>query len=201
MSEQKGELDRNTILEAEFNYIAQTVFQNHEDRANTTTFYLVSIGSLVAAILSSGDNRLSGKHINLAFAGLFLLLGLGGVRTLLELARLRHAWFDSVIAMNAIKEYYIKHFSTDPEFVAAFKWRTLPSRYKTRSISFLIALQTAVLSSLMFATALLFFLRDIQGDFDGVLIWLICGTSLVIGCGVELWAYRRQVRNEKLPRS
>jgi hypothetical protein len=37
---------RDTILEAEFNYIAQTVFQNHEDRANVTTLYLTTVAVL-----------------------------------------------------------------------------------------------------------------------------------------------------------
>jgi hypothetical protein len=192
-------LNRDTILEAEFNYVAQTVFQNHEDRANATTFYLVAIGSLVAALLSSGENGLKGEHVDAAFAGLFFLLGLGGVRTLFELARLRHAWFDSVITMNAIKEYYIKHFDTDPEFAAAFKWRKLPPRYKVGSVSFLIALQTAFMSSLMFGATLAFVVRDRRGDFGGTLIWLAYVILLLAGFGVELAVYRRKVREEKQP--
>ena len=41
------------ILQAEFNYIAQTAFQANEDRARVTTFYLVNLGGFVAALYSS----------------------------------------------------------------------------------------------------------------------------------------------------
>jgi len=46
-------LEPGEILLAEYSYIAQTAFQAGEDRARVTSFYLVSVGTLVAAFLSS----------------------------------------------------------------------------------------------------------------------------------------------------
>ena len=70
-----SDLDRNTILEAEFNYVAQMVFQNQEDRANATTFYLTAFGSFIVAIVSASREGLDGDYINLAFGGLFVVVG------------------------------------------------------------------------------------------------------------------------------
>jgi hypothetical protein len=46
-------LNVDTILAAEYNYAAQTAFQANEDRARVTSFYLVTVGSFLAAILST----------------------------------------------------------------------------------------------------------------------------------------------------
>ena len=54
-------LEPEEIIAAEYEYIAQTAFQAHEDRARVSTFYLVSVGSLFGAIWGtsrSGSLRL-----------------------------------------------------------------------------------------------------------------------------------------------
>ncbi len=38
-------LKADSILSAEFNYIANSAFQANEDRAKVTTLYLVTVGS------------------------------------------------------------------------------------------------------------------------------------------------------------
>ncbi|MBK9601457.1 MAG: hypothetical protein IPO36_06360 [Anaerolineales bacterium] len=93
------------ILIAEYNYIAETAAQSNEDRARVSSFYLVAVGSLVAALLSTQfvSNILDKGLINILFSILFLLLTLLGTTTILQLTRLRVAWFESLIAMDRIK--------------------------------------------------------------------------------------------------
>ena len=114
----KPKLSQDTILEAEFGYIAATATQAYEDRARVATFYFVSVGSLIAAIISAqlfqpesaGDTL---QNIYLAFCALFSFLTVLGYLTLAQLARLRTAWMDSVKAMNRIKTYYIETIGTE----------------------------------------------------------------------------------------
>jgi hypothetical protein len=184
-----SDLDRNMILEAEFNYVAQTVFQNQEDRANATTFYLTAFGSFTVAIVSASREGLDGDYINLAFGGLFVVVGLIGVRTLMQLVLLRKAWFDSVITMNRIKRYYI---DKDGDLGTAFRWLTLPPGFKPLSVSFLMALQTAVLSSAAFGVAVVFFVRHANGDFTGSSAWLgivlIAAAALILQLAYYKWS-------------
>ena len=93
------------------------------------------------------DNGTVNANLVWAFVFLFFGLSLYGLLTLLQLARLRIAWFESANAMNRIKEYYLKHASL-PDLEQAFAWRTgtLPPRLKVTSVTFLSALQIAVLA-------------------------------------------------------
>ena len=50
----KPNLNSDEMLQQEFKYIAQTAFQANEDRSRVTSFYFVSVGSFVAAIIASG---------------------------------------------------------------------------------------------------------------------------------------------------
>lgn len=105
--EGKQSLELDEILVAEFEYIAQSAFQAHEDRARVTTFYLVSVGSFLAAVLGAQVDVLD-TPFYVAFAALFLVLSVMGWLTLLQLVRLRLAWFESVKAMNTVKDFYVE---------------------------------------------------------------------------------------------
>src|SRR5512135_278926 len=89
-------LNANDILTAEFEYVAQTAFQANEDRARVTSFYLVTLGGFIAALLSSQMQNLMVPQVYWAFAALFGILFLASILTLLQLIRLREAWFESV---------------------------------------------------------------------------------------------------------
>lgn len=147
----------DTILVAEFEYIAQTAFQANEDRARVTNFYLVAVGSLVAAILSTQAESLRDTYAYWGFAALFGVLTLAGVLTLLQLARLRQAWFDSASAMNRIKEFYIQQLH-EAKLEEAFLWRmsTLPARLSPWSISSLLATQVSLLGGVTLGAATVF---------------------------------------------
>src|SRR5512146_3193800 len=116
-------LNDEVLLKAELEYIIQTAFQANEDRARVSSFYLVAVGSLVAAVFSTQfvDRNLDPKLLAWAFSTLFLLLSLLGTLTTLQLARLRAAWHDSMLAMNQLKDYWLQH-SDDPQLPRAFRW-------------------------------------------------------------------------------
>ena len=49
----KPKMNPEDLLKAEYEYIAQTAYQANEDRARGASFYFVSVGSIVAAILGT----------------------------------------------------------------------------------------------------------------------------------------------------
>ena len=184
-------LDPTEILQAEFEYIAQTATQANEDRAKVASFYFVTVGSLMAAILGTqfleqGTPGLEGVY--LGFSVLFAFLTLLGYFTLLQLARLRTAWLDSARAMNQIKEYYIEH--SKDGLAEAFRWRekTLPKAFKVNSVAYYLAGEVAILSSLTFGVLVYFFQRGIGAT--------NCLWALTVGLGIlmglfQFFLYRR----------
>jgi hypothetical protein len=95
-------IEFDELLAAEFDYIAQTAIQANEDRARVSSFYLIAVGSLLAALFSTQffDPTSPSQTVNLMFSGLFALLMLLGASTVMQLARLRAAWHESALAMN-----------------------------------------------------------------------------------------------------
>jgi hypothetical protein len=158
----KVKLDSDEILRAEFDYIAQTAFQANEDRARVTSFYFVSVGSLVAAILGTQFAADSLRGVSLAFSLLFLVLTALGGLTIAQLARLRAAWHESAQAMNQLKDFYIRQH---PEIEPAFKWRlgSIPPTDKTHSIANLMAVEVSLLGALTSAAAVYFLLNSLGG--------------------------------------
>jgi hypothetical protein len=74
-------IEFDELLAAEFDYIAQTAIQANEDRARVSSFYLIAVGSLVAALFGTqyvNPEHLTSRDVNLMFSGLFLLLTLAG---------------------------------------------------------------------------------------------------------------------------
>ncbi|GAB4492971.1 MAG: hypothetical protein Fur0016_28880 [Anaerolineales bacterium] len=161
------------ILTSEFKYIANTAFQANEDRARATSFYLVTFGSFIAALLSAQLDLAPGQEswLDWGFSGLFAALALMGLVTVLELARLRAAWFESIQAMNTIKEYYI---ARHPDLSEAIKWRSqsesMPNRFKFTSVGFLMALQVAFLGGAALGAGVFFLVKAASGA-----AWLLLG--------------------------
>jgi hypothetical protein len=152
-------LSPDEILTAEYEYLSATAFQANEDRARVASFYLVTFGSFIAALVSAQlevtPDQLT--WVQWGFSGLFLALALMALSTILQLARLRVAWFESVQALNAIKEYYI---ARHPDLKQAIKWRSIsnfmPARFKLNSVGFLLVLQVALLGGASLGAALFF---------------------------------------------
>lgn len=189
--------DSMELLIAEYNYIAATAAQSNEDRARVSSFYLVAVGSLVAALFSTQflNNVFTPNLINLLFSILFLLLTLLGTTTILQLTRLRVAWFESLIAMDKIKEFII---ARDKSLAGAFRWRiqNAPEFYKPNSVSFLQTVEVAILSALTFGTGVFFFQKGIQYNCAP------CNWAYSISLGLlafllQIWVYKRQLTQEK----
>lgn len=186
-------LDPNEILIAEFNYIAQTAFQNNEDRARVTSFYLVAVGTLVAAILSTDTIASSDTNFKYSFAALFIVLSVAGLFTLRQLITLRWAWLDSVTTMNHIKRFYNQH-ARFPELAKAFRWsdETLPPLYKRDSVSFLLAVQVMLLSSVTLGAAAVFLGLALYGH-SLAAVW-----SVALIAGIAYFALQHHYYKTKL---
>ncbi len=185
------ELDE--LLAAEFEYIAQTAIQANEDRARVSSFYLIAVGSLVAAMFGTQffDPNFFTRTVDLMFSGLFILLTLLGTSTIMQLARLRAAWYESMLAMNQLKEYMM---SENKSLVNAFRWKTntLPPKHKTSSVSYYQALEVALISGLMFGAAMFF----MQQAFFVIRSWhWICSTLAgFLTVYIQLLIYKRTVQ-------
>lgn len=166
MEKKNSELDstRWELVAAEFNYIAQTAFQANEDRARVSTFYFLSVGSLIAAVVTAQSSNVDQSATAWVFTFLFGTLSVFGMLTIIQLGRLRAAWFESAKAMNQLKQRCVdaSDFEQLPQL---FRWNdgTLPPRVNLRSLSFLMAVQVAILSSLMIGAAV-YFLGVVRGS-------------------------------------
>ncbi|MEZ4663390.1 MAG: hypothetical protein R2911_38085 [Caldilineaceae bacterium] len=144
-------LSANDLLLAEQSYLAQVAFQTNEDRSRVSTFYVASVGSLVLAITGAQTQLVQPGPIYWGFVVLFLALSLTGLLVLLQLVRLRQAWFETVLAMNQLKEYYTQHLP-EAALETAFMWTnaSLPNKFTPWSISFLLTLQVAIIGGVTF---------------------------------------------------
>jgi len=182
----KPALNTDEILNSEYQYIAQNVFQSNEDRSRVTSFYFVSVGSFVAAILGTRFEP-DQSTISLAFFFLFTILTFMGALTIAQLARLRAAWHEAVEAMNQIKDYYIKHM---PELEPAFKWRKrqIPPTNKPYSIANLMAVEVALLSALTTGAGIYFLMTYI--GISNWVTWSAVIVSIIFGY-VAQWTWYR----------
>jgi hypothetical protein len=182
------------LLAAEFNYIAQTAIQANEDRARVSSFYLIAVGSVVAALLGTQllDINSPLQTVNLIFSGLFALLTLLGSSTMMQLARLRSAWYESALAMNQMKDYMMSQNST---LSRAFRWKTstLPSKYKKDSVSYYQAVEVALMSGLMFGAAVFFLQRAFITPL-GLLHYLLSGLIAMAVVFIQIYIYQRALR-------
>lgn len=185
-------IDRQEILKAEYDYIAQTAFQANEDRARVSSFYLLAVGSLGAALFSTQlfDQNFDPVFIAGAFSGLFFVLTALGTLTTLQLSRLRSAWYESMLAMNQIKDYWLNQ-SKDKGFKHAFRWDTgsLPRKYKLNSVSYYQTVEVAFLSGITFGAAVYFFQKAVRYDCQ------ICNWAYTIVAGflvflIQLFIYK-----------
>lgn len=184
----KPKLNDDEMLQAEFKYINQNAFQANEDRSRFSSYYFVTVGSFVAAVLGS-PSILGQQTVALAFFVLFIVLTVMGTFTLAQLARLRAAWHESVEAMNQIKNFYIKN---NPNIKPAFKWldKQVPPTDKPYSIANLIAMEVATLSSLTTGTAI-YFLLSALGNINTI-SWLIVFAIAILGY-IAQWAWYKRL--------
>lgn len=185
------ELDE--LLAAEYDYIAQTASQANEDRARVSSFYLVAVGSLVAALFGTQffDSDQLTPTLKIMFSGLFFMLTILGTSTTMQLARLRAAWYESVLAMNQLKDFAVQQ---NPELAQAFRWKTttLPVKYKKDSVSYYQTIEVAMISGLMFGAAT-FFLQQTMFSV-GLLNWVVSIMAGLVMIYIQLVIYKRTLK-------
>lgn len=188
------ELDE--LLAAEFDYIAQTAAQANEDRARVSSFYLIAVGSLIAALFGTQvfEPGLFNSNIKIMFAGVFGLLTLLGISTVMQLARLRAAWYESMMAMNQMKDFAM---AQRPELAGAFRWKTttLPAKYKPASVSYYQALEVALIGGLMFAAGVFFFQLALRPNDAPISLmqWIVSIVAGVAMLLIHLQVYKRSL--------
>jgi len=189
--EKSTPVELDELLAAEFNYIAQTAAQAFEDRARVSSFYLIAVGSLIAALLGTqffDSKQQLTSNITLMFSGIFLLLTLLGISTVMQLAQLRSAWYDSMLAMNQLKDFAMQQH---PELANAFRWKTstLPAKYKRGSVSTYQALEVAVIGGLLFGASTFF----LQYSFSPIHIstWIVSILLGILAVFVQMTIYKR----------
>lgn len=183
-------LTADEILMVEFDYIAKSAFQANEDRARVSTYYVVTFGTLVAALFSLQAENADLDNIHRALIIVFLTLALFGLSTLLQLVRLRQAWMECALAMNQIKDFYVEQ-STSIDLSAALRWRanTIPPTYKEWSIGFLMALQVALLGGVSLGAST-YFLGLVTGNWTWTPTVVVGLLYLVF----QLWLYRNLLK-------
>jgi hypothetical protein len=185
------------LLASEYDYIAQTAIQANEDRARVSSFYLIAVGSLVAALFGTQffDPGFFNPTINKMFGGLFILLTLLGISTNMQLARLRAAWHESMLAMNHLKDFMIRQ---NPSLSGAFRWKTttLPSKYKKASVSYYQAIEVAIIGGLMFGAGAYFLLQATlsQDTSTPFYHWIIAGMAGIGMVFLQLQVYKRSLK-------
>src|SRR5687768_1012027 len=126
------------------------------------------------------------------FSGLFVLLTLLGTSTIMQLARLRGAWYEAMLAMNQIKDFAMNQ---NPELTAAFRWTkdTLPPKYKRGSVSYFQAVEVSLISGLMFGAAT-FFLQQAFNTTITLFNWIISGVAGLLTIYIQLIIYKRVLK-------
>lgn len=190
----KPSISAEEILTAEFEYIANTASQANDDRSSVVSFFIIAVGSPLAAFFSTDITGMSGTTNQfILFTGLFFILSVLGTTTLLQLARLRGAWYESMLAMNHMKEFLIKNSDTD--ISGAFRWSfsTAPAKFKPNSVSFYQALQVSILSGLLFGAFVFFLLQSLKVPNDFA-IWLTSAILGILFAGSQIYLYRRMLK-------
>ena len=189
----KPTISAEEILTAEFEYIAQTASQANDDRSGVVSFFVIAVGSPLAAFFSTDLTKMSEQNAYILFTGLFFILVVLGTTTILQLARLRAAWYESMLAMNHMKQFLIEN--SDSDISGAFLWTfaSAPAKFKLNSVSFYQALEVAILAGILFGAFVFFLLNSFRMPNDFT-IWLIAALAAVVFSGMQILLYRRLLR-------
>jgi hypothetical protein len=189
----------NGILTAEYEYIAQTANQAHEDRARVASFYLIAVGSVIAALFGTPflQEQYSNRSVSILFSVMFGLMTLLGYSTITQLARLRTAWYESMMAMNRLKEFAIQQNASLAE---AFRWTndSLPELYKPKSVSYYQAREVAAIGGVMFGICVFFLQQSLLREGTGITLlhWIITFTAGIAMIFLLLQIYKRMLPNK-----
>ncbi len=130
------------LIKLEFDYAKETSMQAQKDRLTILNFYIGLYTAVFAGFV--GLNELADPNIRFILPIALLILGFLAYIFILQIVRLRQSWYNSALAMNSLKEYFIKR---DSELLNYIKWTTdsLPKPEKFKTVSYMIMFTLAVL--------------------------------------------------------
>lgn len=173
------------ILIAEFNYAAQSAFQANEDRVRVFGFVVANIATIISALFAQVTIISISENL---FKVILIVLSIIGALLIMQIARLRSAWIESVRTMNSIKEFFIVN-SYNKDFAKVFRWnnQTVPSATKVASISFLVTLIIAFIDTISFGYGILLFLDGVELNLS-FLLTLVASLSFFM---IQLYAWAK----------
>ena len=142
-------LNASEVLQWEFEYARTTASEAMQDRHTMINFYLLAAGIVASGVVAVLSAETSVPY-QIGTVLLWLLCGVGWLY-FLKIVRLRQAWYDSALAMNTIKSFYLQHCEhfTQEQLETAFRWRTdsLPAPGKRWTVFFYSAMLIAYLDT------------------------------------------------------
>jgi len=172
-------IDPDEILKQEFAYARDSALQANSDRTQIVNLYLLLVGG-IGSLLAGLPALARGEGFQLprgAYASLLSALALLGLFTVLKLIKLRQAWYDSVLAMNRIKDFYLTHF---PELAPAFRWRTetIPPPGRAFTITFDLVALVALIDSAALGAAVAVLQRPTFEALFAAAVFLVAQAAL-----------------------
>lgn len=171
-------LNAENILLAEFGHASVVAYQSQEERTALLDHYLVLAGIVATACGLAATYAFEAHVVGPLLAAdvalpLFTLISFGFFARLMHL-RQKHR--EALVAMNTIKDYYLRELHRDmPHLHQAFRWRVSrhhhhPSSGTTFFTASIIALTSSF--SLAVAAELLYYFTHHFGGAIGVAIYL-----------------------------
>ena len=149
-----GQVTSLDILGWEFEYARVTASEAIRDRHLIMNFFIIIAGSATTGIIAYSKASTDSEPI-IAVIALWLVSAIG-VFYFLMLVKLRQAWYDSMLAMNAIKNFCINNNGVikSEKLATAFKWKqeTIPEPNKPWNVFFYSAAFTAFLTVVAFSS-------------------------------------------------
>lgn len=137
-------LNPNDILMAEFNYAKETAIQANSDRIRFFEIFTANLITIVASVMLPYLNlQIDSKIFSVIFIALFAF----GIITNAIILKTRIAWFNSLKAMNKIKDFYVEN---NKDLIKAFEWssNSIPRINKPWGISFIQMSCIVILNSI-----------------------------------------------------
>ncbi len=186
----KQSISPDSILQLEFEYIKDTANQTIEDRNRILNFYLGI--ATTAGTIAIGISSIIGEITVLVVLGVSLitfLLAFSGWIFLAMMIRLRQAWFESMKAMNKIKDYYVKNLEIEPTLKKAFLWNqsTLPKPERFWNIHFFASLLVNFISSLSLGISFGFIFSPLMNAQSVILLGALVFIASILILTIVYW--------------
>lgn len=189
-------LSASEILQWEFEYARTTASEAMQDRHTMINFYLLAAGIVASGVVAVITAE-TGVPNQIGTVLLWVLCGVGWLY-FLKIIRLRQAWYDSALAMNTIKSFYLgncEHFSQQ-QLETAFRWRadSLPAPERRWTVFFYSAMLIAYLDTAAYVVGavLINFHAAISPPWTVLLTLSVFG--LIFFC-CHVWLYGRFLRS------